>query len=223
MPYESGGTRDYFDSIPDKWHSRYFGGNSFVRLVNRVFRKAIYERYALTMSNCGEIKGATVLDIGCGTGLHSVEFARKGASKVVGIDFSPSMIEFSNRLARDEGLAEKCSFICSDFLEFPFEESFDLVIALGLFDYIRDPAPLFAKVDLLTTGTFLASFPMNTGLWALQRRIRYNRIKKCPVFEYGYTQLDGLLSATTFPSWEVKPMTRGLFAVARRKPTRAVG
>jgi ribosomal protein L11 methylase PrmA len=33
-----------------------------------------------------------VLDIGCGTGLYSIEFAKRGATEVVKMDISPSVL-----------------------------------------------------------------------------------------------------------------------------------
>ena len=43
------------------------------------------------------LKGTSVLDLGCGFGEHCVEFVNKGASKVVGIDISEKMLEVAKK------------------------------------------------------------------------------------------------------------------------------
>ena len=42
---------------------------------------------------CGDVEGATILDLGCGEGYCARHFATKGAAIIDGIDISPKMIE----------------------------------------------------------------------------------------------------------------------------------
>lgn len=214
MSSKNDGVREYFDRISQDWHAFYSAGDTLRDRLNRVFRRALYERFQLTFQHCGEIEGARVLDLGCGTGRYSVEFAVRGASRVLGIDFAPSMVTSSERLAREHGVSGVCEFVCTDLSTYEFDESFDIVLALGLFDYIEHPAPLLWKIKGLTEGIFLASFPGNNLLWRLQRRIRYNWIKGCPVFDYTPDLLDTLYSEAGFASYETVSMKRGLFVAA---------
>src|SRR4028118_513042 len=64
----------------------------FWRLVNTTLRKAVFERYAITFERAGDVTGKDVLDVGCGSGVYSVDFARRGARRVVGRDFSPNLL-----------------------------------------------------------------------------------------------------------------------------------
>lgn len=57
--------------------------------------------------------GARLLDITCGPGLYSVEFARRGV-EVTGIDFGPASIYYARELADAQGLADRCRFIQAD-------------------------------------------------------------------------------------------------------------
>ncbi|HEX2522509.1 MAG TPA: methyltransferase domain-containing protein, partial [Terriglobia bacterium] len=39
----------------------------------------------------GDVRGLSVLDVGCGTGRHAIRFAQQGA-QVTGVDFSAGML-----------------------------------------------------------------------------------------------------------------------------------
>jgi 2-polyprenyl-3-methyl-5-hydroxy-6-metoxy-1,4-benzoquinol methylase len=96
-----------------------------------------YDRENFTAGTIGEVdfiekeinfkKEARILDIGCGTGRHSHELARRGYD-VSGIDLSPSMIKKAKELAQKENLI--IEFQVKDARDFNFRESFDLAIML---------------------------------------------------------------------------------------------
>lgn len=72
-------------------------------------------------------KTFSILDIGCGTGRHSLELARRGY-RVTGIDLSPSMIDRAKKLAKSEDLSIK--FFIRDARRINFNASFDLAIMI---------------------------------------------------------------------------------------------
>jgi len=213
MINKSKGAQQYFDRVPKEWDALYSHENRFMYWINRIFRKGLYQRYQLTFENCGNITGARVLDIGCGTGRYSIEFAKRGAAQVVGFDFAPAMVAFSQNMAREVGVADICSFICADFLTYDFEEPFDIVVALGFFDYIREPEPFFQKISSLTKRCFLASFPGDSLLWGTQRKIRYHLIKKCPLYFYSLDQLKNLYLRSRFTNHNIIPSGSGFFGI----------
>jgi 2-polyprenyl-3-methyl-5-hydroxy-6-metoxy-1,4-benzoquinol methylase len=96
-----------------------------------------YEKESFTEGTTGEVdfmeneinsnKSFRILDIGCGTGRHSLELARRGY-QVTGIDLSGSMIERAEALAGKENL--KIEFIVMDARDFDFKESFDLAVMI---------------------------------------------------------------------------------------------
>ncbi|MDO8572490.1 MAG: methyltransferase domain-containing protein [bacterium] len=78
-------------------------------------------------------KGMKILDVGCGNGRHSLEFAREGYS-VTGIDSSKDLIVLAKRNARKEKLTIK--FTQKDMLSLPFIEEFDAVISIFSFGFL---------------------------------------------------------------------------------------
>jgi 2-polyprenyl-3-methyl-5-hydroxy-6-metoxy-1,4-benzoquinol methylase len=216
MALKPDAAKSYFSKIPREWDALYAHENLARYFFNRVLRRALFERRRLTFEECGEISGATVLDIGCGTGRFSIEFALRGASRVVGIDFALSMIEFAKSQAEKMTVPEKCEFICDDFLAHEFQERFDIVVAMGFFDYTPEPQQVLKKIHSLSRGVFLASFPRDSLIWGLQRRIRYRFIKKCPVYHYNRGQLEDLYQAASFTGVKVLDTPHGFFVIAGR-------
>lgn len=204
----------YFDKVPEQWDALYVHENRLKYGINKWLRKGLFARHKLTFENCGDLNGAKVLDIGCGTARFSIECAKRGADRVVGIDFAPSMIKFSQRIAEQMEVAEKCQFICDDFLSHQFDEQFDVVLALGVFDYIKEPEPLFTKIASMKPRKFLASFPKFTPVWGIQRHIRYYWIRKCPIYNYTKKQLEHLCQDAPFAKYEIIEGAKGFFVAA---------
>ncbi len=77
---------------------------------------------------------ALCLDLCCGTGDLSLEIARRGSARVVGSDFSHSMLQLGLDKIRKQGLTTRIWITEADALNLPFgRESFDAMsIAFGL-------------------------------------------------------------------------------------------
>jgi SAM-dependent methyltransferase len=70
-----------------------------------------------------------VVDLGSGDGRTVIAAARRGA-KAVGFEFNPELVEFSRKLAKDAGVADKATFIQGDMYEADFRDA--TVLALFL-------------------------------------------------------------------------------------------
>ena len=85
-----------------------------------------------------DLKGTErILDLACGFGRHSLEFARRGY-EVVGVDITKDYVEYANEQAGKEQL--NASFICKDIRELAFENEFDVVLNMadGAIGYLED-------------------------------------------------------------------------------------
>ena len=96
-----------------------------------------YDKQPFTSGTLGEVdfieeeinhhRASRILDVGCGTGRHSIELARRGYS-VVGIDLSESMLSKARAKAQASGVGVE--FMQADARHLPFRHEFDLVIML---------------------------------------------------------------------------------------------
>ena len=96
-----------------------------------------YDKESFTQGTIGECdfieqeinynKGVRILDIGCGTGRHSRELAKRGYS-VTGIDLSESLLNRARELSEKEKL--NIDFQIQDARALTFSNEFDLAIML---------------------------------------------------------------------------------------------
>ena len=84
----------------------------------------------------GDIRGKTVIDLGCGSGLNSLILARRGA-KVVGVDISESLLGMAARRAAVNNLGQSTHFVASSAHDLPFrEESADVVLGIAILHHL---------------------------------------------------------------------------------------
>jgi ubiquinone/menaquinone biosynthesis C-methylase UbiE len=90
----------------------------------------------------GNVRGLSVLDLGCGTGRHTVWLAQAGA-EVIAVDFSEGMLA----QARSKPGAETVHFVVHDLHEpLPFPAgTFDLVVSGLVLEHLRDLKQFFAE------------------------------------------------------------------------------
>jgi 2-polyprenyl-3-methyl-5-hydroxy-6-metoxy-1,4-benzoquinol methylase len=96
-----------------------------------------YDKESFTQGTTGECdfieaeiafnKQLRILDIGCGTGRHAIELARRGYT-VTGIDLSESLLKRAREKASEQNLT--IDFQQQDARDLPFSDEFDLAIML---------------------------------------------------------------------------------------------
>src|SRR4051794_8939626 len=85
------------------------------------------------------LKGWSVLDVGCNAGFYSFELARRGAT-VLGIDGNPHFLAQARWAANLLGLSNVCHFECRQVYDLArMHGQWDLVLFMGVFYHLRYP------------------------------------------------------------------------------------
>ncbi len=115
------------------------------------------------MSLMPKLNNKRVLDLGCGTGEHCMDYVRLGASKVTGIDISGKML----KVARDQNSDPKITYINMPMEDITMiDDTFDVAVSSLAFHYVEDFAGVVKRIyELLTPGgifVFSQENPINT-------------------------------------------------------------
>ncbi|MFT4689364.1 MAG: ubiquinone/menaquinone biosynthesis C-methylase UbiE [Limisphaerales bacterium] len=119
----------------------------------------------------GAVDGLSVLDVGCGTGRHSIQLKEAGA-KVTAIDFSERMLD---RARAKAGAADICFRQHDLGTRFPFATGgFDLVVCALVLDHIADLNLLFAEMKrVVKTGGRVVVSVMHPAILLRKSRARF--------------------------------------------------
>ena len=83
-------------------------------------------------------KASRILEVGCGAGLTTLEFGRRGY-RIDAIDSVPAMIELTRRHASQSGIADSVRAEVGDVHSLNFQDkSFDLIVAMGVTPWLHD-------------------------------------------------------------------------------------
>jgi SAM-dependent methyltransferase len=74
-----------------------------------------------------------VLDFGCGVGTDTIEFARRGARRVIGLDIRDDVLEVARAEAARAGVADRCLFTTHT------DEQVDVITSIDGFEHYADP------------------------------------------------------------------------------------
>lgn len=126
----------------DWWNPE--GGMFALHMINKL-------RFDYFISILGDVTGKTVADIGCGGGLLSEEFARRGA-RVTGVDLSPTAIDAAKEHAVKSGLSidyRNCAI--KELVD--KGETFDIVICAEMLEHVDDlKSTVKDSASLLSNG-----------------------------------------------------------------------
>jgi len=102
----------------------------------------------------GRIRDKIVIDFGCGEGLESLDLARHGAKKVIGIDIREDVLAKARNNAAAAGLEAVCLFSTAT------DERADVIVSIDAFEHFDDPPSILRRMDGLLgpEGEVLASF-----------------------------------------------------------------
>jgi 2-polyprenyl-6-hydroxyphenyl methylase/3-demethylubiquinone-9 3-methyltransferase len=104
-------------------------------------------RTAYVAGRC-QVKGARVLDIGCGGGLLCEALQGLGA-EVTGIDLAPAMLETARLHAAERGVAIDYRLVQAEAIAATAPGSFDVVTCMEMLEHAPDPASIVAAIAVL--------------------------------------------------------------------------
>jgi tRNA (mo5U34)-methyltransferase len=109
-----------------------------------------------------DLTGKTVLDIGCNAGFYSIEMKRRGADRVLGIDFDDIYLDqarFAAGIAEADIEFRKLSVYDVGALE----EKFDVVIFMGVLYHLRHPLLALDLIREHVAGDLMVFQSMQRG------------------------------------------------------------
>jgi 2-polyprenyl-6-hydroxyphenyl methylase/3-demethylubiquinone-9 3-methyltransferase len=104
-------------------------------------------RTAYVAGRC-QLKGARVVDIGCGGGLLCESLQQLGG-QVTGIDLAPAMLETARLHAAERGVAIDYRLAQAEAIAAAEPGSFDVVTCMEMVEHVPDPAGIVAAIAAL--------------------------------------------------------------------------
>jgi SAM-dependent methyltransferase len=122
--------------------------------------------------------------------------------------------------ARLQPFFDRVELLVADFLTVQLEGAFDVILALGLFDYLPEPHRFTRRMFSLcaTGGCVVGSFPTFSLLKGPARKIRYEWIGDCPIFNYSRRELELMFGASGFEPVEIRSPGRSGYLLRAHRP-----
>lgn len=174
-PESTGWTQDLMvgrmvPTIYERWWRPALG-----RVAKGVLGPGMAEEHRIARLLLGLSPGDGVLDVACGTGNFTRDFARSVGEEglAVGIDVSETMLHRAVRDTEDAGLSQGAAFVRGDASELPFRDaSFDGVCCFAALHLFADPMRALDRMTaVLTPGGRIAIFTSVRGRSAPLRTI----------------------------------------------------
>ena len=190
------GTREYFDEVER--------------------RKYMVEPHIPKFADFERWRGKRVLEIGCGLGTDTMNFARHGA-QVTAVDLSEKSLELARQRAKVFGLEDRIHFIQADaehLSEHVPVEPYDLIYSFGVIHHTPHPERVIAQLPRFANPETTVKIMVYNRwswkvLWILMSygRFRFWDLKRlvathseaqtgCPVtYTYGKRELSAMMEA----------------------------
>jgi len=210
------GAIGYFHRNIEKFDSIYADDKGpAASFLNKTLRASVKARFDLAFDILGDLTRKSVLDIGCGSGRYMFKAVERNAEYVVGVDAAAGALEKARQIAADLNIENKIKFIENDFMDCSFDRKFDVIFAVGYFDYIFNPSDHLKKMVDLSNGVVYASFPKLWSVLTITRKIRL-MLNRCPVSFYSRSRIKKLLRETGIDNYEIKRIFRDNILIVRK-------
>jgi len=154
-------------------------------LITPIEAKLMKKRYQLTMNFIDNYvkEGMVVVDVGCGTGIFTIELLKRKAH-VKAVDFAQSSLDLTKTLVEKivPNYSENIEYLLIDVTKQQLPKS-DLVIAMGVTPYIKNLEDFYSNI--LPTTTIFYCLNMNPKHWinVIRKIVPFLNIRKINWFE----------------------------------------
>ena len=118
-------------------------------------QRPLHELNPARLAYIGErsrLRGARVLDVGCGAGLLSEALAREGA-QVTALDLAPELVEIAKLHLLESGLTVDYRLLSVEAMAAQAPAAFDTITCMEMLEHVPDPGSVLqACATLLTPG-----------------------------------------------------------------------
>lgn len=202
---DDGGARNFFEGYARDFDHIYDddGKNPIRRFIDTHLRKEMKLRFSRAFEVLSPMRDHSLLDAGCGGGRYAIPAAEAGASEVLGLDFSEPMLELARQKAASAKVGDVCRFAAGDLLTYPLpEKSFDYSLAIGFFDYQKDPEAAMRALARATRKRIFVSIPKRWHLLTPQRWVRYTFFR-CYIRFYSRAEVERLAQSVKPRRYEI--------------------
>ena len=128
---------------------------NYDKQVEKIFSSAYKKTIAYTIQHLKQTD--TVLDVGCGTGITTVEIANY-VKEIYALDLSDKMLEIAKRKAFEKGISNITFYQKNMFDEDLESKKYDVILAFNILCYIQEDIDFIERVyDLLNDGGIFIS------------------------------------------------------------------
>jgi tRNA (mo5U34)-methyltransferase len=136
-----------------------------------------------------DLTGKTVLDIGCNAGFYAIEMKRRGAERVLGIDFDERYLDQARFAAEVKG--QEIEFrLLSVYDVADLGERFDIVLFMGVLYHLRHPLLALDLIHDHVAGDMLVYQSMQRGAAQIEPvRADYDFFEQSHFLQPGYPKM----------------------------------
>lgn len=138
------------------WYKDWFNSEYYLKVYSHRDEEEAERLAELIINNIQLKNGSRILDMACGSGRHSIAFAKRGYN-VTAVDLSENLLKDARKNSSSAGVQIK--FFLTDIREFDSAEKYDLALnlftSIGYFDEDEENFAVIEKAyGLLNNGGF---------------------------------------------------------------------
>ncbi len=130
--------------------------------------------YFHALLQLGDVRGKTVLDVGCGGGWLSVILAKRGAARVDAFDISKAAVRLARKRAAVNGVGDRVTVKHASIYDIPWpDDHYDLITGHAILHHVRNKSLCAEEIRRVVKPDGLAVFkePLGNSAWLEHLRL----------------------------------------------------